>query len=346
MNTTPNQPTPPADLPLTKELISRALVYLDSAALGVAARLGVADHLSGQPRTATELAALVEVDAAFLQRVLQLLTSRGIFREDWQQRFHLTPLARLLVSDAPHSLRDAVTMLTADYFWRPAGRMADAVGKGHSVFAEIFDAPFFDHLTEHPTIGAGFHLGMANYSRSTDQIVADTFPFPETGTVVDVGGGHGGLLRAVLAGNPGLTGILYDQDEVLRDHVLDRPETTGRWRTVSGDFFASAPEGADIYLLKHIVHDWSDDKAELILRSCRRAMPDHARVLVVDAVVPPPNVTHYGRTLDLLMMSVFNGRERSEEEFDALFRKAGLKLARVLPTAGFEELSIIEAVAL
>ncbi|MEU7157105.1 methyltransferase [Streptomyces chrestomyceticus] len=336
MATTPHSPA--------VQLTEHALAYLHSAALRAAALLGVADHLADGPRTAEELAAATGADAAHLRRALRLLATRDVFREDPDGAFHLTPAAAPLRSDAPSSMRDAVVMLTDEPFWRPAGQLADTVRAGHTVFEEIFGAPYFGHLERVPDAGTVFDTGMAGLAESENDPVAAAYDFPATGTVVDVGGGRGGLLRQVLLRNPGLTGILHDQETVLRHHTLDLPDLTGRWRTHAGDFFTAVPPGADVYLLKRILHDWHDDDCLHILRTCRTAMTrPGSRLLIVDAVLPRGNDAHPGKTMDILMMTSLNGRERDEPAFHQLLDAAGLKPLRTLPTES--TLSIVEAVA-
>ncbi|MFD7233936.1 methyltransferase [Streptomyces syringium] len=337
------QPGPGDQESLTIRLSEHALGYLHSAALRVAARIGIADHLADGPRTPEELAALTGVSAPHLQRALRLLATREVFREDKDGAFHLTPAAEFLRSDAPTSMRDGVIMLTDETFWKPAGRLEDTVRAGRTVFDEIFGAPFFDHLARVPQAGEAFDTGMAGLSDSEDDVVAAACAFPATGTVVDIGGGRGGLLRRTLLRHPGLTGVLYDQEAVLRHHHLDDPALAGRWEVRPGDFFASVPDGADVYLLKRILHDWSDEDCLRILRACRAAMKDGSRLLVIDAVIVRDNAPDLGKTLDVLMMTSLNGRERGEQEFRRLLAEAGLRLTRVLPTPS--AMSIVEATA-
>ncbi|KAA6222795.1 SAM-dependent methyltransferase [Streptomyces albofaciens JCM 4342] len=327
------------------QLTEHALAYLHSAALRAAALLGVADHLADGPRTAGELAAATGADAGYLRRVLRLLATREVFREDAATgAFHLTPAADPLRSDAPSSMRDAVIMLTDDPFWRPAGRLADTVRSGRTVFDEIFGVPYFAHLERVPEAGGVFDTGMAGLAESENDPIAAAYDFPATGTVVDVGGGRGGLLRQVLRRNPGLTGVLYDQESVLRHHTLDLPDLTGRWQTAAGDFFTAVPPGADVYLLKRILHDWNDADCLRILRACRTAMTrPGSRLLAIDAVLPPGNSPHPGKTMDVLMMTSLNGRERDEPAFHQLLTEAGLKPGRTIPTES--TLSVVEAVA-
>ncbi|MFI6644639.1 methyltransferase [Streptomyces sp. NPDC050504] len=322
-------------------LIGTALGFVLPAALRAAAVVRVADHMSDEPRTPAELAAASGTDAQALTRVLRLLATRGLFGEDGEGRFRLEPAGRALRSDAPGSVREAVLMLTDPTFWLPAGRMDHCLTTGESVFETVFDAPFFDHFARDAETAAVFHDGMAAMSGVENGPIAAAYDFPETGTVVDVGGGHGGFLAAVLHANPGLHGVLYDQAHVLSGNQLsDDAALTGRWSTEEGDFFADVPKG-DFLVLKRILHDWQDDQCVTLLRACARALAPGGRILVVDAVVAPDNRPHQAKDLDLLMMASLVGRERTHEDFAALFAEAGLTLSRVVPTPTV--LSIVEA---
>ncbi|MGI5454170.1 methyltransferase [Streptomyces sp. CA-249302] len=322
-------------------LIDESLGFLFPAALRAAAAVGVADHLADGPRSPRELAAATGTDARNLHRVLRLLATRGVFEEDGEGRFGLTAAGDALRTDAPFSVRSAVLMNTDRTMWWPAAEMARCLTEGTSAFEGIFGVPFFDHFARDEETAAVFHNGMAAMSDPENEPVAAACELPATGTVVDVGGGHGGLLLEVLRRHPGLKGVLYDQPHVLAGHRLDTDDTTGRWSLAEGDFFTGAPAG-DAYLLKRILHDWEDDRCVTILDHCRRAMAPGGRILVVDAVVPRDNAPHQAKTLDLLLMASLVGRERTEADFTDLFTAAGLRLTHVLPTPTV--LSVVEAV--
>ncbi|GAA4061055.1 methyltransferase [Actinomadura miaoliensis] len=326
------------------ELAGHALAYLRSVAVHAVARLRVADHLAGGPRTAAELAELTGTDAPYLERVLHFMASLGLFAVESDGRFRLTPRGEPLRSDVPNSMRASVLTFTDEAFWAAFGRLVDAVRLGRSVFADVNGAPFFDYLNAEPEVGMRFADGMSRFSHWQDPPVAAAYDFPEKALIVDVGGGRGGLLAEVLRRNPAATGVLFDQEQVLAGgHVLDVAELRGRWRTEGGDFFDTVTPGGDVYLLKYILHDWTDDECVRLLKVCRAAMADGGRVLAIDAVLPPGGTPHFGRTLDMLMMTVLNGRERTRADFEALFNAAGLRLTRVIDTP--TPCSIVEGVA-
>ncbi|MCX4640757.1 methyltransferase [Streptomyces sp. P9-2B-2] len=342
MATSPDRPTgEPRDL--MAPLMDLALSHLFSAALRTAAHHRLADHLAGGPRTAEQLAATTGTHAPHLRRVLRYLATRGIFREDAAGAYHLTPAAQPLRTDVPDSLHAAVLMTTDELFLRASAAMPEAVEHGGASFERIFGAPLFAHLMSDPADRRLFDDGMSSLSAPVDEAVAAAYPFPATGTVVDIGGGRGGLLRAALSRYPQLTGVLFDQAPPLSHHLLDGDELKGRWRTQEGDFFASVPEGGDLYVLKHVLHNWADEPCRRILRSCHRAMTAGSRLLVIESVLPPGNAPHFGKTMDVAMMALLDGRERTAQEFATLLSAGGFRLTRVLPTSAFP--SIVEAVA-
>ncbi|MFD7905020.1 methyltransferase [Kitasatospora sp. NPDC059747] len=323
-------------------LIDEALGFVFPAALRAAAETGVADALADGPATAAELAAATGTDARNLYRVLRLLATRDVVAEDEHGRFTLTETGQALRSDVPYSARSAVRMLTDRTFWLPAERMVHCLTEGTTAFDAVFGKPFFDHFAGDAETAAVFHVGMAAMSDPENAAIAAACELPDSGTVVDVGGGHGGLLLEVLRRNPGLEGVLYDRAHVLAGNRLDGDkEITGRWTTAEGDFFSAVPTG-DVLLLKRITHDWDDDECVTLLGHCRRALRPGGRLLVLDAVVPRGNAPHQAKSLDLMMMISLTGRERTEADFAELFDRSGLRLSRILSTPTV--LSVVEAV--
>ncbi|MEJ3745999.1 methyltransferase [Actinomycetes bacterium KLBMP 9797] len=322
-------------------LLDDAMGYMYPAALGTAAKLGIADELAGGPKTVAELAAATGTHGPFLYRMLRLLASRGVFREDGDGRFHLTERADGLRADSPVSVRKAVIGMTSTVVWRPVELLETAVREGTSVFERTFGAPFFEYIQREPVAAALFYEGMAAFSDAVDSLVIEAYEFPSTGTLVDVGGGFGGLLLRALRRNPGLRGVLFDREQALSGHLLGQLGADDRWAAVGGDFFVEVPAG-DHYLMKYVLHDWSDDECVRILTNCRRAMAPGGRVLIVESVLAPGNEPDTGKLLDLMMMTNLTGRERTEAEFAAVLGEAGLRIARVVPTQA--PVSVVEAV--
>ncbi|WP_432107289.1 methyltransferase [Streptomyces sp. AA1529] len=334
-------PAAPADP--AGQLLELSFGYLYSAALHTAARLGIADHLADGARTAEQLAQAAQAHGPHLGRLLRFLATKGVFRQDETGRFHLTPLAEPLRTGVDGSLRDYVMMRGDDIFWLPAARLPDAVRTGGTGFEQVYGLPFYDHLAAHPEVGAAFHAGMAAFSQTLSDDVAGAFDFSSVRRVVDVGGGSGGLLRAILLRHPAVTGVLFDREPVIASHVLDVPELAGRWQAEAGDFFAAVPPGADVYLLKHVLASWPDEECVRILRACGRAAPAGGRLLVVNGLIPEGNEPHPGKTHDMLMMTVLNGKGRTRREYEQLLARAGLTVRRVDTLSAHA--SIIEAVA-
>jgi hypothetical protein len=326
-----------------RELIS---AYWVSQLVRVAAELGVADALAAGPRSAEALAAKLGAEAAPLRRVLRALASLGVFREDAKGRFQLNGLGQTLRSDRPGSLRDFARMLCADHHYRAWGALLDGVTTGSLPFDRVHGMPIFAYLAQRPEEERVFAASMASISGTENEAVARAYPFGKLKQLVDVGGAHGHLLATILRRHKKLRGVLYDQPQVVaaaaQSGFLSAPALAGRSEVRGGSFFDSVPAGADGYLMKYILHDWTDEQCLQILGHCRDAMAEGGRVLAVDHVIPKGNGADWAKLLDINMLAVTGGRERTRDDFRALFSRAGLRLARVVRTAC--PLSILEAV--
>ncbi|MFD4635867.1 methyltransferase [Lentzea sp. NPDC058436] len=326
----------------TVYLFAEAMGYLRTACLRAVAQLGVADHLGDEPRPVEELAEATGTDPDFLRRVLRLLATRNIFRQEQDGRFSLLPLGQGLRTDSRSSARWGVVMSAMNTHWNSAFGLVEGMRTGKPAFDELYGTPFFDHITSDREAGAEFHRGMDSFSGAARRLALEAYDFPSTGTVVDVGGGHGGFLRDVLLRHPGLNGVLLDQAHVLPGASPEDVDPQ-RWTEIAGDFFVDVPEGGDVYVLSYVLHDWSDDECVRLLRNCRESMAPGARIAVFDAIVEPGNEPDDAKLLDLVMMMLVPGRERTAEEVADLLRQADLKLDRVVATEG--PLSVVEATA-
>jgi len=318
--------------------------YWVSQMIFVAAKLGIADVLAKGPKTPAAIAEQVGAYAPFVHRVLRALASVGVFAETANGRFRLTPTAATLRSGVPGSLRDFALMIIDDYNWRAWGDLLHGVETGEVAFQHLYGQPFFDFLVANPDKERTFAASMASISGAENDAIARAYDFGRFARLVDVGGAHGHLLATILRRHRKLRGVLYDQPQVV-DGAAARgffQGLEGRIETAGGDFFDSVPAGADAYMMKYIIHDWDDEKCLRILGACRTAMVPEGRVLVVDHVIPPGNAANWGKLLDINMLVVPGGQERTREEFEGLFRRAGLRLKRVFRTAC--PLSILEAV--
>lgn len=330
-------PTEPPRATLTRMLMGQAV----ARALYVAARLGIADLLAGGPRPVDELAEAVGADAGALARLLRALAGSGVFAEVAPGRFGLTPLGDCLREDRPDSARPAAILYGEEYSWALDG-LLKSVRTGAPAFEHVGGASFFAYLEQYPEVGARFDRNMSSRNAARNAAVSTTYDFEGITTLVDVGGGEGALLQAVLAEFPALQGILFDLPPVIeRARRSSDQALHGRLELVAGDAFVSVPTGADAYLLAWVLHDWDDERALAILRGVRRVIPRGGRLLVVEEVLPPGDVPSPTRLLDLLMLTLVGGKERTEEEFRELLAAAGFALSRIIPTT--VGVSVIEA---
>ena len=299
--------------------------YRLSQALHVAAKLGIADLLAEGPRRAEDLAGVTGSHPSSLYRVLRLLASEGVFEELEEGQFTLTPLAEPLRSDAPNSLRARAIFDGEEWNWHPWGNLLHSTKTGGSAFDHTYGMAVFDYLKETPEAATSFDSLMAAQTRPWALSVADAYDFADIGTLVDVGGGYGALLAAILTAHPHLKGVLVELPHVVAGArpKLEEAGLAGRCQTVAGDFFQSVPDGGDAYILKHVLHDWDDDRCVSILGNCRRAISNEDRLLVIEILIAPGNEPGYGKYLDLNMLVLTKGRERTEEQYRTLFEAAG-----------------------
>jgi hypothetical protein len=297
----------------------------------VAARLGIADLLGLEPRTADELAEAAEVHAPSLKRVLRALTTLGVFFEDADGRFRHTDLSQTLRADHPESVRAWALMLGAHFVWRPAGDLYESVRTGTPGFRRLYGERFFEWTKTHPEDGAVFNAAMTSGSAQRLPALLAAYDFSCFERIVDVGGGHGALLAGLLAVNPKARGVLYDLPNVVTGaEALCAPDIAERCEIVGGDFFESVPAEGDAYILSRVIHDWDDASALKILGNCRRAIRSDGRLLLVEGVAKPPNEPDPNKFLDVWFIGG-GGCERTEAEYRTLLRNGGFALVRVVP---------------
>ena len=317
--------------------------YWISQAIYAAAKFGIADHLKDGPRTIEQLAADTSTNADALYRLLRALASIGIFAEGPPRQFSLTPMAEALQSDIPGSKR-ALALMSGDEQFRAWAEIDYSIQTGKKAFDKVFGKPIFDYLGDHLDKARIFDAAMVGIHGRESNAVHDAYDFSKIGTLADIGGGNGSQLIALLKSHPTMKGILFDLPHVI-DRAKAQIESAGlsnRCRLVAGDFFQNVPDGADAYFMRHIIHDWEDEKSLTILRNCHRAMPAHGKLLLVESVIPPGNEPFGGKFLDLVMLLIPGGKERTKDEYQTLFEKAGFTLSKIVPTS--TEVSIIEAV--
>ncbi|MCP9495268.1 MAG: acetylserotonin O-methyltransferase [Pyrinomonadaceae bacterium MAG19_C2-C3] len=316
---------------------------LMSQALYIAAKLGIADLLKDKPQPVSALAAATATHEMSLYRVLRSLAGIGVFQEVEPEVFALTPHAEPLRSDAPGSMRNGVIFMGEEWHWRVWGNMLHSVRTGKPAWGHVHGAEVFDYFTMNPEQAEIFNRAMTDMSVSTAPAVVEAYNFNGIGTLCDIAGGHGYLLAQVLKANPDVKGILFDMPQVIAgaNAVLDGQGVTERIEKVAGDFFESVPS-ADAYMMKHIIHDWDDERAIVILQSIHAAMNREGKVLIIETVVPEDNEPHYSKLLDLEMLTSPGGVERTAGQYRELLAHAGFKLTSIIPTKS--PFSIVEAV--
>jgi hypothetical protein len=317
-------------------LFRMVTAYYVSRAIHVAAKLGIADLLAAGARGHDELARATSTDPDSLRRVLRLLAGAGVFTEEEDGKFALTPIGACLRSGVPGSMR-AATLLFGGITQQAWGDLLHSVETGEPAFRRVFGMDSFDYLAEHPDEAANFDAAMAGFTKRIATAVAEAYDFSPFHRIVDIGGGNGLLLAGILTAYPALAGIIFDLPHVAAraEEQIRELDLADRCEIVGGDFFKEVPSGGDAYLLKHVIHDWNDDRATEILRNCRRAMGAEATLLIVEGVYPSridqSEESRGAAANDVNMLVCTGGRQRSEAEFRGLFDAAGFRLMRIVP---------------
>jgi SAM-dependent methyltransferase len=312
------------------DLVAVVRGYQRSRAVTVAAELGIADLLREGPLSIEDLAATTKTDLDALYRLLRALASIAVFHESSSRRFALTAMGDYLRSDHPLSVGPLARTLGADYEWRVWAELLHSVRTGESAAVATLGMDVWQYRKENSYDGDLFDAAMRAFSRSEGDALVTAYDFGRHKVIADIGGGTGAALAAILRATPGPRGILFDQPHVVAgaNEQLDRAGLTDRVDIISGDFFESVPAGADAYVLRRILHDWDDDDAVKILRCVHRSMQPDARLLIVDAIVGPPNDDPLTKFLDLMMLVSEGGRERTEAEWAALIDAGGYNFLR------------------
>lgn len=321
-----DSPTPAPAAPLAARFTDLLWGYQRTQLLYAAAVLGLADLLVAGPRSVAELAVATETDAPSLARLLRALAAHGLFTERADGQFALNPLAALLQTNTPGSLRAMVLAEGGDLYplW---GALLHSVRTGETAFEHLHGMTNWEYRTHHPEVNARFNAYMGDLARQKVAAVLANYRFPDEGVVVDVGGGDGTLLIALLGRYPGLRGILFDLPHVVVAAGLEAAGVAARCAVLGGDFFTAVPAGGDYYILAAVLHDWGDARAADILRQCHRAMTPTATLLLIERVLPDDNSSPVGRLRDMHML-VLNagGRERTASEWRAVLADGGFTL--------------------
>jgi hypothetical protein len=309
----------------------------------VLAKLGLADLIKDEPKTADDLAAATGTHGPSLFRVLRALASVGVITQDDRNRFGGTPLSDTL-GDVPGSIRAfAMTELGEEHY--PAwGELLHSVRTGGIAFDKAFGENCWEFFAKHPENAKIFNDAMSGMTAQANQALHAAYDFAGIKKIMDVGGGHGGLITSILEKNRGMTGILFDSPPVIEgakgkfagSAIADRCELVG------GDFFQTVPSGADAIILKWIIHDWNDEQSVAILKNCHSALPENGKLILVEAVVPASSEPHFSKFIDLNMLVMTGGCERTEREFRKLYEDSGFALTQIVPTDS--PFSVIEGV--
>lgn len=324
--------------------------YSTSAVIRTAFELGLPDLLGADVRSADELAAETGTHRPALHRLLRAMAALGVTKETDDGDFVLTEAGGLLQTKAPGSMHAMARLLLHKSMWRPWQGLTESVRTGEPVFESQFGVDYWTYMKQHPDASGLFNEAMGNNSQAVGAAIAAAYDLTRFGTVVDVGGGNGTLLTALLQATPGLRGIVFDSpsgvaqagDRLVASGVSDRCEAK------AGDFLAGLPEGGDLYLFKSVIHDWDDERATTILRNCRKVLPADGRLLIVEPVIPAAVTMFpadpFAYINDLNMMVSLRGKERTEAEYADLLSEAGFRMSGVQPVPGPERVFLIEGI--
>jgi O-methyltransferase domain/Dimerisation domain len=334
---------PQTSLPPHVQIIQMGTACWVSRLVATAASLKLADHLADGPRAAADVAPVTGTNPRALHRFMRTLASFGILTQRDDDTFGLTPLGEALKSDAPGSARSTVLAMAGPWMWKAWEEFQYSVETGNTAMEKVFGMPVFDYLAQHPQEAAQFSEAMVGIHGAEPPAVAEAYDFSSFGSIVDVGGATGNMLAHILVRHPQPVGILFDRPHVVTEApgLLRSRGVASRVKIERGNFFEQVPAGGDAYILSHIIHDWNEDQCLTILGNCRNAMPRHGKLLIVEFVLPEGNTPHFGKLVDMVMLAIPGGEERTASEYATLLAAAGFKMTRVVPTAS--DISIVEA---
>lgn len=314
-----------------------------SRGIWVAAKLGIPDLLKSGAKTAAQLADATGMNADSIFRIMRMLAMVGIFGHDGD-RFSNTPVSETLLSDVPGSLRYGAIAEMGEVHYDSWGNIMHSMKTGEIAFDNKFGQNVWQYFETDPEKAQNFNTYMANNSAMVSQAIIKAYDFSGAKRVFDIGGGLGSMLSEILKANPHLHGAVFDAPSVVEKarEFLNNAGVGDRAETIGGDFFESVPAGGDIYTMRWIIHDWNDELSIKIFRNIRQVIPENGKLLLFEAVVPDDDQPHFSKFMDLIMLTMTGGRERTAAEYAALLEKGGFRMTRVVPTESF--MGIVEAV--
>ena len=330
-----------ADFSPSQEIIRQFTAFIPARAIYVAAKLGVPDHVGAEGATASELATTLNVAPEALNRLLRMLASVGVLHEEEDNRFTLTATGRALRSDTPESVRDYAVYFH-DFIYEVFGQFDETVRTGEPAFDKILGMPFFQYLQENPDRAAVFHSGIGNRGRIEANSIVEAYDFSTSQQVVDVGGGNGGFLSAILVAHDNVSGVLIDRTAAIEAAKSGRGGSLPRCEFVDGDIFEQVFAGGDTYTMKRLLFDFSDEDAVRILNNCRAAIGDNGRLLVIEMLQEPSNQPDLSHAMDLMFLVMLGGRTRTGEQYAALLERAKFRLVKTIPTGS--DVTVLEAI--
>jgi hypothetical protein len=339
------QPQPQAapDTDAMQQVYQLGTGFIVSAALSAAIQLDIPDHLASGSKTSAELARKTGAHEDSLYRLLRALSTAGVFEETAPRTFALTRVGELLRSGAPGAAREMMLWFCDPFHYRVYAEMLTAVKTGQPVGEQVVGMPVFEYLAKDAALGRRFNDAMTAFSSVVAPAALQAYDFGDIDVLVDIAGGHGLILASILRQYPRMRGVLFDLEHVLAGNRMGEFGVKDRVQLVPGDFFREVPRGGDAYIMKHIIHDWDDDKSTVILKNIHAALEGkpNGRVILLETVLQPGNQPDLGKLIDLEMLLLPGGKERTADEFKALFARAGFELSRIVPTQS--PLSVIEA---
>ena len=334
-----------SSLPAQDQIMQLLFGPLIAKSINVAAKFNIADLISeGGPKTADYLAKSTGLDPTALYRILRALASLDIFRETESGKFENTPLSETLTSTHPNSIRDYAIYAVHDGNMKTWSKLEEVVHTGKSIFIDTNGCNPWDYFKQNPEVSEVFNRAMTNLSKNIADAFIESYNFADCESICDVGGGQGFFLSAILEKTPEAKGILFDLPHVIESakKYLESNNVQNRIQLISGNLFESIPKGYSVYIVKHILHDWNDEKCLEILKSLRKAIPANGKLIILDALISEGNELHPSKWLDLHMMASLDGKERSEADFNNLLSKTGFQLEMATPLIGI--VGIIEAI--